>query len=92
MNLKNRSLLLFCLFGVPLLGVSLNAQDGQGKKKEKPMLECRVIVKEKTSVGYPYEVALLEVEPKNVSEKAIDMRCRSRLACVGRSASPRRSA
>ncbi len=64
--------MLLILLGVPF-AVSADGHE-QGKKKEKPPLECRIIVNEITTKGYPNEFALLEVELKNVSDKAIDIR------------------
>jgi hypothetical protein len=37
------------------------------------MLECQILVKQITSIGYPNQVALLEVELKNVSDQAIEI-------------------
>jgi hypothetical protein len=43
-------------------------------KKEKPMLECRVVLLGASFEGGNTEVAILEVELKNVSGKSIDIR------------------
>ena len=74
MNQSYPGLMILFLSSVPLLGVPVGAQDKPGKKNEKSMLECRVILKEKTTdPRFANEVALLEVELKNVSAKAIDI-------------------
>jgi len=74
MNKFYPSLMLLFLFGVPQAHFLLGAQDKSDKKNEKPMLECRVIVAKKTTDSrFNNEVALLEVELKNVSDKIIEI-------------------
>ena len=55
----------------------LTGQEVQDTKndKEKPMLQCRVILREiTTEKGVPNEVAAFDVEIKNISDKSIDIR------------------
>ena len=65
---------LLMLLAVPSGWFPASARTSRTRKRKKAMLECRVIVKEITTVGYPNKVALLDVELKNVSDKAIDIR------------------
>jgi hypothetical protein len=51
----------------------LSGQEEPRKKKEKPMLECRVLFYKTTKIGVPNEVAVFEVELKNISDKPIEI-------------------
>ena len=73
MNQFYRGAMILFLSMVNPLDGPLAAHDKSEKKAEKSMLECRIIVKKATDPRFANEIALLEVELKNVSPKAIDI-------------------